>query len=65
MKCSLINCNKKLSLAQNYQCKCCNIYCSNHKSPESHDCLFDFFKENQINIEKNNKKIIKNKIDKI
>ncbi|ALH23333.1 AN1-like Zinc finger containing protein [Chrysochromulina ericina virus CeV-01B] len=57
-------CNKKIKLTD-IQCKCGIIFCSLHRYPDMHDCSFNF-KVNERNfIEKNNPKIIPNKITKI
>ena len=45
-------CNKKINLL-NFECKCGNNYCINHKMPEKHNCLFNFieYNKNKLNLE--------------
>ena len=39
--CAHIDCNKKLKLTD-WACKCKKIYCYKHRSPELHNCIYDF-----------------------
>ena len=57
-------CNKKLKLT-NLMCKCNNTYCNINSPPELHNCTFDYKKQGQDLLNKNNPKIISNKIVKI
>lgn len=58
-------CKKKLILLD-IPCSKCNIcYCIKHRLPESHNCFFNFKKEGKILLQKNNPKIINEKIIKI
>ncbi len=66
LKCFVENCNKKISLLRNQlKCKCDKIFCKNHYFYTEHNCKFDFYNEHQIKIEKENKKIFKEKVSKI
>jgi hypothetical protein len=59
--CSFNECNRKLKLSD-YSCKCELIFCRFHRSPESHNCTYDF-KENHQKKEKiENMKCIKKKV---
>ena len=37
MKCTNKGCNKSTKIIS-FECKCKNIYCMNHRLPESHKC---------------------------
>ncbi len=56
-------CNKKLKMI-NFTCRCNHKFCINHQSPHSHNCTYDFKKEKQNEIKKNNP-IIQTKVQKI
>tara|TARA_B110000027_G_scaffold92431_1_gene97715 strand:- start:486 stop:728 length:243 start_codon:yes stop_codon:yes gene_type:complete len=36
------NCNNKLKLVGTWTCECLNKYCTKCRSPETHDCKFDY-----------------------
>lgn len=56
------NCNKKLGIIV-YNCKCnMKKLCAKCKYPENHNCTFDFVKEAQEKLKKNNPAI---KFDKL
>lgn len=38
------NCTKKLTIVNNYTCKCNNNFCSKCRHAESHKCTFDYKK---------------------
>jgi hypothetical protein len=54
-------CNKKINIMF-FNCKCGNIYCDKHRYSFEHNCSFDYKKEQQIILEKNNPVV---KADKI
>jgi predicted nucleic acid binding AN1-type Zn finger protein len=57
-------CNKKVSIVNTITniCKCNNLFCNNHKLPENHACSFDYLLKNSKDIEKNNQKMLANKV---
>lgn len=57
-------CKKKITLTY-IECKCKNKFCSKHRHPFDHNCLFDFKKEQSEKIEKENPKIKKRKLEEI
>ena len=48
-RCSKRGCKKKLSLTDlSIPCKCEHYFCKKHRSPEEHDCSFNFnFKDTE------------------
>jgi hypothetical protein len=54
MRCHL--CNKKLKMIH-FTCKCEYNFCINHHNPHTHNCLYDYKKEREKEIEKNNPKL--------
>jgi hypothetical protein len=54
MRCHL--CNKKLKMIS-FTCKCEYNFCINHHNPHTHNCLYDYKKEREKEIEKNNPKL--------
>ena len=52
------HCKKKLKMTElNFICKCKHQFCHQHLNPHSHKCAFDYLKERQEQIQKNNPKI--------
>ena len=58
-------CNKKLSLASAFTCRCDMTYCSAHRLAEEHKCTFDFKSAERDTLRKQNPVIAGSKIDKI
>ena len=58
-----LNCNKKTMIS--IECKCNKFFCLKCRTPEIHNCNFDYKKDGKSKIEKNNPKIINKKIEKI
>ena len=59
-------CKKKKVNIIPYKCKCgIKKLCSECRYPETHKCTYDFKTEGKILIEKNNPRIIANKIENI
>jgi hypothetical protein len=57
-------CNKRKVNIIPYKCKCgLERLCSKCRYPETHNCIYDFKIEGKILIEKNNPRIIANKIE--
>ncbi len=50
MKCK--QCSKKVSLGAAITCKCGNVYCSEHRFEENHNCTFDFKASEKKHLEK-------------
>tara|TARA_B110000977_G_scaffold183221_1_gene245654 strand:+ start:58 stop:303 length:246 start_codon:yes stop_codon:yes gene_type:complete len=49
-RCALEGCKKKLLLtALELSCRCGKSFCTVHRMPESHKCVFDYKTINQIN----------------
>ena len=63
--CELPSCNKKLRLTEGLVCKCGFLFCMKHRYSNEHNCTFDYTKEHQDLLSKNNPKIIGSKIVKI
>lgn len=62
-RCNYINCNKKIRISD-IKCKCEFIFCSLHRLPETHECIFNYkLKDSGKIIE--NMKCISSKIEKI
>jgi hypothetical protein len=58
-------CKKKIGVVS-FECKCTNKrFCSNCRMPESHECSFDFLKEQQNKLKTTLIKVINNKLIKI
>ena len=51
LRCSFEGCKKKLSMLNQYKCRCGLMFCSKHKLPESHDCSYDY-KSDKLKLEK-------------
>ena len=54
MRCHL--CKKKLKMIY-FTCKCKNHFCIIHQNPHTHNCLYDYKKERENEIEINNPKL--------
>ena len=57
-------CNKKVGLL-GFKCKCGLMFCSGHLTPESHNCTFDYKKEQCKRLEKTLIKVVSNKVPPI
>jgi len=57
-------CNKKLPLLK-FECRCGFNYCNLHRTPETHQCSFDYKTHERKILEKNNQKIINDKLERI
>lgn len=58
-----LKCRKKIKSIMPLACKCKNYYCNSHKVPQTHNCSFDYMKENRERLEKQNVKIIADKFE--
>jgi len=63
-RCNYNICKTKLGLIP-FECRCQMNFCAEHRLPENHNCAFDYKTLGKIFIEKNNQKIIGDKILKI
>jgi predicted nucleic acid binding AN1-type Zn finger protein len=63
-KCNKQNCGKKLGLLP-FTCKCGLNFCGLHRYSDTHDCEFDYRSEYKKQLEKNNIKVVAEKIKKI
>ena len=59
------SCKKKLLLTDFACTKCSTRYCGAHRIPEEHACSFDFRKEGQILLAKQNPRVVNSKLDQI
>lgn len=57
-------CNKKVGYL-GFECNCGYIFCEQHRFPMQHHCYIDYKLKFKKKLKKENKKIIKTKIDKI
>ncbi|KAI0501246.1 hypothetical protein KFK09_016189 [Dendrobium nobile] len=57
-------CRKKVGLT-GFKCRCGDMFCSNHRYPESHKCSFDFKSAGEEAIAKANPVVKAEKIEKI
>ena len=63
-KCNHIECNKKLKLTD-LSCRCEKRFCSKHRLPESHQCIYDFKTNGRQQLKDNNPICVHQKIIKI
>lgn len=60
LRCSFEGCRKKITMLNQFKCRCDLIFCTKHKLPEFHNCKYDF-KNDKIKLEK----VVADKINKI
>lgn len=58
-------CNKKLGIIMVMKCHCEKIFCAKHRYAEAHNCSYDFKKEGQKTIAKENPLVVASKVTKI
>lgn len=63
-KCCFNDCSKKLGILP-FQCRCSLEFCVKHRMPENHNCKFDYKTFEKDILEKKNKGVKYEKIDKI
>ncbi len=63
-RCSLDGCNKKLRLTD-MACRCGKKFCGNHRVCSDHNCTYDYKSSERKELEKNNEKIVGEKLNKI
>ena len=59
------NCNKKLTIVANYECRCKHNFCIKCRLPELHNCTFNYVYYGKEILSKNMIKVINSKIIKI
>ena len=62
--CNFNDCNKKLGLVK-FKCKCGSYYCSFHRQSFDHKCKYNYVADAKHRLEKDNVKVIPDKIIKI
>jgi hypothetical protein len=60
LKCS--QCKKKLNICNSITCKCNKLFCMEHRYYDKHDCPINYKEIERKIIEKNNPKVIAEKI---
>ncbi|XP_055316623.1 probable serine/threonine-protein kinase nek3 [Sitodiplosis mosellana] len=58
-------CKKKLGIIMVMKCHCEKIFCAKHRYAEAHNCSYDFKKEGQKSIAKENPLVVASKVTKI
>lgn len=58
-------CNKKLGIIMVMKCHCEKMFCAKHRYAEAHNCSYDFKKEGQKTIAKDNPLVVATKVTKI
>jgi hypothetical protein len=58
-------CNKKLALAQQFECKCGSMFCSIHRYADCHNCSFDYQRTHQEKLESLNPVVAPSKVQQI
>jgi predicted nucleic acid binding AN1-type Zn finger protein len=61
-RCAL--CNKKMTLAMRFGCKCGSVFCTAHRQPEAHACQHDWKTQVRLQIQKANPRVVASKVDK-
>lgn len=58
-------CNKKLGIIMVMKCHCEKMFCAKHRYAEAHNCSYDFKREGQKSIAKENPLVVASKVTKI
>ena len=58
-------CSKKLTLAGRFECRCENVFCSQHRLAHEHECTFDFRAHDRQVLAEMNERVVADKVDKI
>ena len=58
-------CNTKVNITNSIECKCGKLLCMTHRHFNSHSCSIDYKENDKKILEKNNPKIVAEKIIKI
>lgn len=63
-RCNLIECKSKLGLL-GFDCKCGYKFCGKHRHTDTHHCTYDHMSEARKRLEKENPKIVNEKLNRI
>lgn len=58
-------CKKRLKLASDYLCRCGNVFCVVHRFYDQHSCTYDYKNEEKKRLEKENPRVVKEKMGRI
>lgn len=58
-------CNKRLKIMTTYDCRCGELFCASHRTPEYHNCTYDYSMHGQNVLSDKLQKIDHDKINKI
>lgn len=61
-RCPAKDCNKRLGISNNFECKCGIVTCMLHRYPNDHQCPIDYKKIAREKLEKDNPVIIADKL---
>ncbi len=64
-RCAADACKKKLRLSEEILCKCDNYYCVKQRYANEHNCSYDYKKEWQAKLKKDNPHVQQDKVIKI
>ena len=64
-RCPVPGCRKKLTITNSFTCRCGDLFCPQHRHPETHACTFDYKTEGRKILEANNPMISIPKLPKI
>lgn len=62
---SCFQCKKRLRVTNNYECKCGDIFCAAHRFCDQHNCAYDYVKENMEKLNRENPRIVKEKVERL
>ena len=62
--CNLEHCKHKLKLTD-FKCRCKFIYCTKHRPPEFHSCMFDYKEPELLQDKIDFMKCVNNKVESI
>lgn len=65
IRCGIPECNKKLRLAEQIECKCSLFLCIRHRFTADHNCTFDYKKEQKNKLIIDNPKVVADKVVRI
>ena len=57
-------CNKRLKIMSTYDCRCGGLFCMEHRTPEYHNCKYDYVNQGNKYLTDKLQKIDHDKIDK-
>ncbi len=65
MRCSVEGCKRTIRPHMEIECRCKLFFCKIHRFRTEHNCTFDYKKENNLQISRQNEKITSKKIETI